>query len=339
MKKTIALLSILIMVFLLNKIASNPLLDYTFNEFLFDSTGWKIELHSSSGFQEDSTLDGWSLSSKTDTAYFKNGIHIDFSGYTVITSDSLQSELNIDPLGDALTLSDGNSYVDWLSFGNSSGTISSPKEGQSIRLYGQEFVLDNTPTMGFENDTSNIFGYIEGYINDSLSNAIPEVMITYDWNFTYEFPERTWSDSSGYFKIKKCSKRLILLFEKDGYNKPDTLVQVWPDSTVAINIEMSIVVGITEITPSTLNKFELTQNFPNPFNGSTSFFYFLPADEELEIIIYDQKGEIVQKLFKGFQSKGQYRINWNANEMASGIYFYELKTGNRKLVKKCLLLK
>ncbi|MGE5847688.1 MAG: hypothetical protein ACM34O_13245 [Ignavibacteria bacterium] len=48
---------------------------------------------------------------------------------------------------------------------------------------------------------------------------------------------------------------------------------------------------------------------------------------------------MVQKLFKGFQPRGLYRINWNANEIASGIYFYELKTSSRKLVKKCLLLK
>ncbi|HVO74198.1 MAG TPA: T9SS type A sorting domain-containing protein, partial [Ignavibacteriaceae bacterium] len=235
--------------------------------------------------------------------------------------------------------------IDNLEFGLH-GDISAPKAGQSIGINpyeGDEYVLDNTPTIGSPNDTTNITGSVKGYIKDSLGYAIPGVSVIYDYGSDdgtgFPWYNSVITDSLGFYFFHEVSKRARLQFEKEGFYRPDTSIQIWPDSTVTINVSMSHVVGVTEIKPAALNKFELTQNFPNPFNSSTSFYYFLPEDEDVEIIIYDQKGEMVQKLFKGFQSKGQYRINWNANEIASGIYFYELKAGSRNLVKKCLLLK
>jgi hypothetical protein len=345
MKKLIIAAVLICVIFWFNKSVPNPIVEHFINEFMFDSTGWKLELHPYHLSERD-TLDSWFLTTITATAFFKHGIFFNEEGYLVITQDSLQSKLNINPEGDILTLYDtsfsyylDSSYffgrLDDLRFGQN-GFISAPKTGQSIRISpyeSNEYLLDNSPTIGIPNDSTNIEGTIEGFIKDSLNNAIPGVIIMDRWIYL------GITDSRGYYSFNYLSKRLGLKFQKDGFYEPDTVIQVWPDSTVILNIEMSIVVGITEITPAVLNKFDLTQNFPNPFNSSTSFFYFLPEDGEIEIIIYDQKGEMVQKLFKGFQSKGQYMINWNANEIASGIYFYELKTDSRKLAKKCLLLK
>jgi hypothetical protein len=349
MKKLTAAAALICVIFWLNKSVSNPIVAHIINELLFDSTGWELELYDY--FSERDTLDTWCLITGTDTAYFKDGITFNEEGYLVITQDSLQNKIDINPEGDIISLYDtsffyDNSprFIDHLRFGPS-GWISAPKIGQSIRISpyeSDEYLLDNSPTIGNPNDSTNITGFVEGYIKDSLNNAIPEVKVIYGYHtddYGFSWISSVITNSIGYYSFNELSKQVRLEFEKDGFYEPDTIIQVWPDSTVIVNIEMSIVVGITEITPATLNEFELTQNFPNPFNSSTSFFYFLPEDEELEIIIYDQKGEIVQRLFKGFQSKGQYRINWNANEMASGIYFYELKTSSRKFVKKCLLLK
>ncbi len=325
----------------------NPVIIFFINEFMFDSTGYKIELRPS-----DMSLDGWFLTSKTDTAYFKDGIYLNDSSYIVITQDSLQSQLNIDPAGDTLTFFSPDSLsMETFSFGNNNiYSPPAPKMGQSICLrvysdgYGQSYYyyFDNTPTMGYENDTLNAKGYIDGYVKDEQDNPIEGVKIIYGYEevpLQGSHPVYIETDSSGYFSYYDYSIHKGLQFQKEGYTSADTSIQIWPDSTITINIKMPKIVGISEVHPPIVDNFTLSQNFPNPFNSTTTFIYSLPDEQEVEINIYDEKGELVQKLFKGFQNKGEYKVRWNADNLASGIYFYELKTKNQKISKKCLLLK
>ncbi|OGU29882.1 MAG: hypothetical protein A2057_17705 [Ignavibacteria bacterium GWA2_35_9] len=352
MKKLSLMLSLIVVLAVVNYIIPNPVMIFYMNEFMFDSTGWKLELHPS-GPGEELSLNGWFLTSKTDTAYFNDEIYLDGAHYTVITQDSLQKQLEIDPIYDTLTLysDEGIFYMDRLYFGNASAySAPTPKTGQSISLriysdgYWQQYFyyLDNTPTIGFENDTLNVKGNIDGYVTDSLNNPLEGVKVIYGY---VEVPQNGFqpvyieTNSLGYFSYYDFSIFKTLRFEKEGYFSPDTSVQIWPDSTVTINIKMSLIVGITEIISPTVNNFTLTQNFPNPFNSSTTFIYFLPEEEQVEINVYDEKGELIQRLFKGYQNKGEYKVNWNADNLASGIYFYELKTKKQKISKKCLLLK
>ncbi len=233
--------------------------------------------------------------------------------------------------------------MEMFSFGNDNMySPPAPKMGQSICLrvysdgYSQQYFyyFDNTPTMGYENDTLNIKGYIDGYVKDEQDNPIKGVKVIYAYKEVY-----IETDSSGYFKYYDYSINKRLQFEKEGYTSADTSIQIWPDSSITINIKMTKIVGVSEVYPPTINNFTLSQNFPNPFNSTTTFIYSLQKDEQVEINIYDEKGELVQKLFKGFQNKGEYRLRWNADNLASGIYFYELRTKNQKISKKCLLLK
>jgi hypothetical protein len=297
---------------------------------------------------EDSlSLDGWYFTNKSDTAFFNNSIYIAQEEYKVITQMDLQNQLTISTDCDSITLFDNNgTHMDMLCLGipDNSLFVQMPKLGQSTCFLGRDYnyYLDNTPTMGFENDTSNAKGYIDGFVKDSLNNPLEGVKIIYDY---VEVPPNgaqpvfVQTNSLGYFSLYEFSIYKRLQFQKEGYHAPDTSLQIWPDSTVTINIQMHSVVGITEITPPTISSFTLTQNFPNPFNSSTTFIYFLPGNEQVEINIYDEKGELIQKLFNGYQPKGEYKVSWNADNLASGIYFYELKTSSQKISKKCLLLK
>jgi beta-lactamase superfamily II metal-dependent hydrolase len=95
--------------------------------------------------------------------------------------------------------------------------------------------------------------------------------------------------------------------------------------------------GISEVhTPTS---FTLQQNYPNPFNPSTTISYSLPERAYITLSVYNQLGQKVSTLFNGDKEAGQYSVTWNAGNMASGTYFYDLRSEKFSVVKKLLLLK
>ena len=87
------------------------------------------------------------------------------------------------------------------------------------------------------------------------------------------------------------------------------------------------------------NKFELSQNYPNPFNPSTIIKYVIPQSEHVTLKVYDELGNEVRTLVNGNRSAGQYNVEFNGSNLASGIYFYKISAGNYSAVKKLMLLK
>jgi hypothetical protein len=91
-------------------------------------------------------------------------------------------------------------------------------------------------------------------------------------------------------------------------------------------------------------KFELYQNHPNPFNTETQIKYQLKKASFVTLSIYNILGEKVRALVKEKQAGGLKTIIWDGrdekgNELASGIYFYELKAGEVTQTKQMVLLK
>jgi len=96
-------------------------------------------------------------------------------------------------------------------------------------------------------------------------------------------------------------------------------------------------------------KTELFQNFPNPFNPETWIPYQLASPSFVEIRIYAHDGRLIRRLDAGYQPAGQYRtkataIYWDGrntagDSVASGLYFYELRADDSRLVRKMSLLK
>lgn len=87
------------------------------------------------------------------------------------------------------------------------------------------------------------------------------------------------------------------------------------------------------------------QNYPNPFNPFTRIAYDVPMDDEVEINIYNSKGQRVHTLFKGYKTKGEYHdLVWDGkdhlgNNVSSGIYILILKSSYSHSGKKLILLK
>ncbi|QQS35336.1 MAG: hypothetical protein IPM56_13930 [Ignavibacteriales bacterium] len=86
--------------------------------------------------------------------------------------------------------------------------------------------------------------------------------------------------------------------------------------------------------------YALEQNYPNPFNPSTVIQFSLPEDvENVRITIYNALGQRVTELVNTKLQAGQYEYRWDARDVASGLYIYELRTEKFSSVKKMMLLK
>ncbi len=87
------------------------------------------------------------------------------------------------------------------------------------------------------------------------------------------------------------------------------------------------------------SEYNLSQNYPNPFNPSTSFTYSLKQSGDVQISIYDASGKEVKSLVNGFRSAGSYVVNFDARNLASGIYYYRIITNDFVQTNKMVLLK
>ena len=85
--------------------------------------------------------------------------------------------------------------------------------------------------------------------------------------------------------------------------------------------------------------FALRQNYPNPFNPTTNIQFDLPIAGDIHLDIYNILGEKVATLASGYHEIGRYTIQWDASNLASGMYFYRISSPKFTLTKKMVLLK
>ena len=94
-----------------------------------------------------------------------------------------------------------------------------------------------------------------------------------------------------------------------------------------------------EVELGALNSYFLEQNFPNPFNPSTKIEYSIPQLSNVVMKVFDVLGNEIETLVSEEKPTGAYELNWNAQQMPSGIYFYQLRAGSFIETKKMILLK
>jgi hypothetical protein len=86
-------------------------------------------------------------------------------------------------------------------------------------------------------------------------------------------------------------------------------------------------------------EYALEQNYPNPFNPSTTIKYSIPEDGFVKLAVYNMLGEQVATLVNAQQKSGRYEINFNASNLASGVYVYRIEAANFTASKKLMLMK
>lgn len=85
--------------------------------------------------------------------------------------------------------------------------------------------------------------------------------------------------------------------------------------------------------------FNLHQNYPNPFNPSTTIKYDVPFRSDVTVKIYNVVGNLVAELVNENKDAGTYEISFNAGDIPSGVYFYELRAGTVVQSRKMILMK
>ncbi len=87
------------------------------------------------------------------------------------------------------------------------------------------------------------------------------------------------------------------------------------------------------------SQYSLSQNYPNPFNPTTTISYALPSNAKVVMKVYDVLGREVARLVDEVKPAGKYNVNFNANGLSSGVYFYSIQAGKYSETKKLMLLK
>ncbi len=118
---------------------------------------------------------------------------------------------------------------------------------------------------------------------------------------------------------------------------PDTGVVTFGDLGVMTAQDLTLTgVATAEAAPK---EYMVNQNFPNPFNPSTTFSFSIPTGSFVSLKVFDMIGREVSSIISCEMAAGSYSRQWNAQNLPSGIYFYRLQAGAFTQTKKLLLLK
>ena len=193
------------------------------------------------------------------------------------------------------------------------------------------------------------------YLNSGDSIVI-EILFKYELEHGYDYLSLHYITNTDTVKLKKYTGNSLgfyvehipfiipvnhsdgeLLFEID---KDDSInyqgVQI---DYVKILKGSSSPLDIDQKLPTIPYKYSLSQNFPNPFNPSTSISFSVPNRSQVIISIYDIRGNFIEKIADGVYVSGKHTINFDAARYSTGIYLYRLKTEGASLTKKFMVIK
>jgi len=154
-------------------------------------------------------------------------------------------------------------------------------------------------------------------------------------------------DSSGLLELRSYEMPAVpihlFVFKRDtGLLSVATITGIsgWPYWESHHTLRSSIVTEIAEHRPMGLPaQFVLNQNYPNPFNPTTTFSFKLPRRAQVSLRVFDLLGRLVDTVMSEILDQGSHSRRWDAQNMASGVYVYQLRVEEQTLSKRLVLLK
>lgn len=297
-------------------------------------------------------LDSLYIKTKSDSAFFLTGLEFDSSGIILVDTSSMQDSLNIDKNGDRIAIM----YYEMtgvfgasLYFGQEE-KYKAPGSGQSLcrdQYADGEVYLDNSPSLGFGNDTLDACCTISGFAKDSTDNPIDSVKLCLNkYYFEFYFPtcrSTAYITTDGSFELRSLAFAFLSVLEltKNQYDttKIDSL-DLSPDSTYDLGtITLKRTQGALPEDQKDFNQFNLSQNYPNPFARETKIVFTLPAELPTLLELYDIQGQKVKTLIKGTISRGKHEITLDGTSLSNGVYIYKLRAGRYSDSKKLIITK
>jgi photosystem II stability/assembly factor-like uncharacterized protein len=111
------------------------------------------------------------------------------------------------------------------------------------------------------------------------------------------------------------------------------------DSGIVFKTTTGGVIGIEPVSTEIPKEYSLYQNFPNPFNPTTSIRFAIPQVAYVRLTVFDMLGKEVEVLVNENLSPATYELKWDAGKHSSGVYFYRLSTQDFQQVKKMSVIK
>jgi len=326
-------------------VQTNPIAIKFFSELQLEGEtrmGWSIELVVM--WSEDSTMDGWYLTTSNDTSMLDSGIALGEGAFIILDAGSLQTPLSLSASGETITLfNSSGQWMDELHYGDVENTETpSPPEGYSICLdydLNHYWYLDSSPTLGGENDTDGAMCTIEGYVYDEAGNPIEGANVRHAMTNHVVDSIYVTTDILGYYTVDRRARRLRVDVPLAGYELTDTTFQGWPNTTYQVDFNLTPLVGVDDKDVHIPEQFELMQNYPNPFNASTSIQFGLPTSSQVRIDVLKLDGRHVANILNQRMSSGNHTLSWDASNLSSGIYVYTLRAGEINITRKMILLK
>jgi len=200
------------------------------------------------------------------------------------------------------------------------------------KLYMAYYTVSDTITVG-----DSFFSYYDVFGSYSTDNGATwedsiNLTSTFDSNMDEIYPHMNKFGVDG---------EVYIMYQMPDYNQPTV-----EDDGIGANYLNKVYFLKTTLGPVSVDNkvaqpvnFELSENYPNPFNPSTTIGFSIPTAGMVELTVYDITGRAVRTLHHGFLSAGNHEYTFAGSDLASGAYFYTLKSQGFQDVKKMLLIK
>jgi len=240
--------------------------------------------------------------------------------------------------------------------------------GSEINLdYGPNYIIGNQGMGGIVVDQTNSPKQIWIRKNDIYQNTPSNLMVSPNANLGIQPPDNLSVNGITLSGTHQIANAVIDIYEANQLESPPSAYQ-WLGSTTtgsngvfsfditdpnvkAVSVTASTTAAgtssfayfqiITDVENEGIKptEFFLYQNFPNPFNPSTSIQYAIGSRQYVTLKVYDILGNEVVTLVSEEKAGGTYKVDWNASNLPSGVYFYKLHSGGFLQTRKMILLK
>jgi len=170
---------------------------------------------------------------------------------------------------------------------------------------------------------------------------------TYDVGLENEddYPAGIILKNSGHLRVTVSAAEVTVDYVR-AYLPQDETPEHWNGETAFTYTicAANTVIPAEKLSGASPQNFKLNQNFPNPFNPSTEISFRLSSEEFVALNIYNSRGQLIKTILKNNLQLGDHSATWDGlddsgKQVASGIYFYELKTDDFQELKKAILLR
>lgn len=349
MKKKLLIIFILVSGYI-SHIQANPIIYIPVipSELYFENNEWYLEIYIADYIFENN-LDSVIIQTSNGVVYFKSGIEITPGDIIIITKDSLQADLEINPQTDFINIKSNYQEV-WESmwdipfiFGDcDNAQATAPEEGESLTIvkfdywngYGgtssfYQLTKNTYPSLGYElfecSTYKEIYGYIFDMNGDPVENAhfmyFEQIIgCIYVYHTGYDGYFNTYAHCSIYDTPVKLNNQTI----------GNIIFTVEPYGNNYFEFILDDYEKIENITETVFKKCS-----PNPFTKEINFEFEINKHISKEgiIKIYNSLGEIVKIIPAENTANGKLKAKWNVNEnnITNGTYFYVLEINGNKI--------